>query len=72
MVYKPPTKEVSYETYSGVARVQVGKNAVRLFFKAAPDDPVVVKKENCPAEVRKGTWYVVMDEDKKEVRYIRP
>lgn len=74
MAYKPPTKEVSYAKYKGLAKVLVyeGKNQVALLFKAEPDNKIFVKKSSCPEDIRTGTWFVTMDEDQTEVRYIAP
>lgn len=69
--YKPPVKESSFETVSNLAKVMVGKSSVKIHFKGEPE-PFIVKKDNCPPEIRNGKWYLTVDEDRTKVLYVRP
>lgn len=74
MSYKPHVLKSSFTRGpSGVATVELSpdKKKVRISFKEY-GDKYVLSVANCPENIRKGTWFVTLTEDKTKVLNLRP
>lgn len=74
MTYKPAMLKSNFKRGpSDVATVEISpdKSKVRITFKKDGEKYILGKNE-CPENIRKGTWFVTLTEDKKKILNLRP
>lgn len=75
MSYKPQIKKSEFvRGPSGVATVEISpdKKKVRISYKDNETDKYILNIKDCPENIRKGTWFVTLSEDKTKILNFRP
>lgn len=74
MAYKPKTLKSDFvRGASGVASVAFSPDGSKVKVTMKEDDKsYIVPMDDCPEEIRKGTWFITMSSDEKKVLGIRP